>query len=550
MKDYQQNLIELYLEGKLPPEKWDVFCSQLEESVEMRREFRKLSVLDENLRSQSTSVLKLAEKEKKVSTPTLIPWLIAVACLVFIFIQFIDSVEVKSFPKPTSQIISQPIDQKQDRKIAKIIDFYMHDGDLPVQIGEVLRINKKFNLPGIHDGIHLRFGNSVDFIFQGPGEFEVLGKKDVRITKGKVRVMILNEDGHEFTIHTKKAQIVDLGTEFSMHVEPGKEPRIFVQEGLVEIKSKNGKHSYGYLTRNNQPLKVSNTELFEKSFDNLSYKSPIFQPGSIGKKRKDQRIKNYLSDDDVLACFDFTEPNAKDRDWERIPDSLRSDLSDLPSQEFILNRKDSPAIKHGIPHKSTWSSGRFPETKSLTLSDETSHILLQTVGKFEEISLNAWICINQLTESWACIFGSEKWNAFGRFRLEIPRTSKSTNLFVWGEPVFSNPHSYQENRIKLNTWQMFTVTFDKIEDSYVGSVFLDGELQRMTKSKYLKFIEPGSFIVGNVNFNERKNSVWGRPLNGLIDELVIWKIGLDINSIKNLYTSGIPYHLHNSISHI
>ena len=122
MKDYQQNLIELYLEGKLPPEKWDVFCSQLEESVEMRREFRKLSVLDENLRSQSTSVLKLAEKEKKVSTPTLIPWLIAVACLVFIFIQFIDSVEVKSFPKPTSQIISQPIDQKQDRKIAKIIE--------------------------------------------------------------------------------------------------------------------------------------------------------------------------------------------------------------------------------------------------------------------------------------------------------------------------------------------------------------------------------------------------------------------------------------------
>ena len=61
MKDYQQNLIELYLEGKLPPEKWDLFCSQLKQSAEMRREFRKLSVLDENLRSHSTSVLKLAE---------------------------------------------------------------------------------------------------------------------------------------------------------------------------------------------------------------------------------------------------------------------------------------------------------------------------------------------------------------------------------------------------------------------------------------------------------------------------------------------------------
>ena len=68
MNDSDRNLIELYLEGNLPADKWEEFSHRLEQSADMRREFRKLSVLDENLRAQSIGFPNLAEREQ-ITTP-------------------------------------------------------------------------------------------------------------------------------------------------------------------------------------------------------------------------------------------------------------------------------------------------------------------------------------------------------------------------------------------------------------------------------------------------------------------------------------------------
>ena len=72
MNDSDHNLIELYLEGNLPADKWKEFSHRLEQSADMRREFRKLSLLDENLRAQSIGFPNLAEREQN-HTPHPIP---------------------------------------------------------------------------------------------------------------------------------------------------------------------------------------------------------------------------------------------------------------------------------------------------------------------------------------------------------------------------------------------------------------------------------------------------------------------------------------------
>ena len=125
MNDSDHELIQLYLDGNLPANKWKEFSHRLEQSADMRREFRKLSVLDENLRAQSLGFPNLAESEQNTTPPSVLPWLIASACLVFTFISW--STSTQSFPASKSPATKQvPLASVLEPAppIAELIDFY------------------------------------------------------------------------------------------------------------------------------------------------------------------------------------------------------------------------------------------------------------------------------------------------------------------------------------------------------------------------------------------------------------------------------------------
>ena len=45
-----------------------------------------------------------------------------------------------------------------------------------------------------HGSIHLRFLDCVDFLFSGPGSFEIVNSKLVKVTEGKIRVIIFDDE--------------------------------------------------------------------------------------------------------------------------------------------------------------------------------------------------------------------------------------------------------------------------------------------------------------------------------------------------------------------
>ncbi|MBT7651456.1 MAG: hypothetical protein HN553_10810, partial [Opitutae bacterium] len=249
MNDSDHELIQLYLDGNLPDHKWKEFSQRLERSTDMRREFRKLSVLDENLRDQNLGFPNLAEREQNTTTPTYLPWLVAAACLVLTFISW--STPTQSFPASKSPATEQvPLASVLEPAppIAKLIDFYdLQFQDTTKSPEDILFDLGKYEI--VRGQLHLRFDDSVELLFSGPGSFEIINPKLVSVTQGNVRTIILNDKGKEFTILSPTSKYIDWGTEFSLNISPSGEDFVNVHEGAIEVQSLNTKNMSKMLTR-------------------------------------------------------------------------------------------------------------------------------------------------------------------------------------------------------------------------------------------------------------------------------------------------------------
>jgi hypothetical protein len=115
--------------------------------------------------------------------------------------------------------------------------------------------------------LHLRFDDSVELLFSGPGSFEILNPKLVSVTQGNVRTIVLNDKGKEFTILSPTSRYIDWGTEFSLNISPNGEDLVNVHEGAIEVQCLATQNKSQMLTR------------FSKVID-----SPEFTPVLIDKQ--------------------------------------------------------------------------------------------------------------------------------------------------------------------------------------------------------------------------------------------------------------------------
>ena len=553
MKDSDQTLIELYLEGNLPKDKWDMFSTRLNESYKMRREFRKLCTLDDRLRSGSLHHLLTSEFQPKNKISLIISRTGIAACILFAL--FFGSKSKLLEEIGTEPLIaSVPKDLQANRvPYAVILDYFQPFHNPDSILGCKIFEPRKFKMEA--GGVHLRFNNCVDFIFQGPGEFEILGRKDVRIFKGNARTMVLNKKGREFTIHTDTSKIVDWGTEFSVSVSPGEKPKIKVRNGIVEIKSKDD-HSLGFLERYNNPLNTTDIAKLQSSFTNFN-DSKVFQPGNLGYKRKSARMNRFQSDNSVLGYFDFAYPplsELKGNNYkEKTPQSRISVKNALRPNRIIKNHKKNSLVSNGLMHNSVWSVGRFPGSRALLMNKQESHISLDISGKHKEMTISCWINASQSMNAWSCIFGSRNWDKSGRLRFEFPRLSRTPKLFCWGEKSFGyNSQRSTDLKLPYNEWIMASIVMGISENHYLGLTYVNGDIQNKSKAKYLNYLEPGELIVGNIR-NSRLSTIpdpnnWERPLSGLIDELIIWNRCLSAEEIKKLHKEGDTTYLSNFAS--
>lgn len=96
-----------------------------------------------------------------------------------------------------------------------------------------LRANDQFDLAsGVAE---IQFGHGARLLLHGPCRLQILAKTKVRLAQGVVLAQIA-ETARGFAVLTPQAEVVDLGTEFSIEVTPRGETNVQVLLGLVELR--------------------------------------------------------------------------------------------------------------------------------------------------------------------------------------------------------------------------------------------------------------------------------------------------------------------------
>ena len=530
-------MIDQYFEGSLPRENWEEFSNALSESAELRWEFRKRGVLDEFLHTHALgSSPEIPSYYPQAFNFNSIPWIISAACMVACF--FIWEINKKNQPLEKSAI-ADAVTATPSGPIAELIDFY--DLKFKNSIKPVENIRFDLGKYEIERGqLHLRFDNSVELLFSGPGSFEILNPKLVSVTEGNVRTIVLNDKGKEFTILSPTSKYIDWGTEFSLNISPSSEDLVNVHEGAIEVQSLDTQNTSKLLTRFS---KVTDSPEFTPVLIDKQLKNTL--PGEMGAYRNQKSLDELAADPDVIGIYDFKHPLlSKDKLEQRIPQTWESKRGNMLPHRWVPNLHLSNTVaSHGIFHGANRTNGRWPQADGLNLFQKDAHLSLDINQNYGNFSFACWLKpIGKLNNPLNSLIRPYRWKKFGNLSIEVTRSGKLKQFF-WGEPHIQE---LQTSKRKLsNDWNHIAYTFGKVNEKTVSSLYLDGKLYNEVFPNFTNSIVLGNVIVGCVN---NKQGEYHNQFNAVLDELVLWKKTLTKKEIKNFYRSGLPTYEFNDLT--
>lgn len=385
--------------------------------------------------------------------------------------------------------------------------------------------------------LHLRFGESVDVIFTGASIFEILSEKEIFVHKGKIRTIVHDERGHEFTICTPSANYIDWGTEFSLRINPNTKDQLEVDEGLVEVKDSKRDNSFGKFTPDNYPLLKNAPFTFIDLSNNL--------PGEAGFARWNDQITKKLKDPDLLGLYTFGKSNEKtvnlgsEKFLHNLPEILPARFKTGNPKDLIVNRAESGIASHGIQNNCSSSYGRWEgsKSKSLRFNNRWSAVYFELPGKYEEFTFQAWLQMHQSKSSQNLLLKPLLWDIPGRMFI---RTDRRGNPYqsLWGD--LSVRKNRNTNHKIGKDWQLLTYTFGKENGRVASKLYLNKNLITTSFPKHVKEIQIDGFLWG-ASRNAQTGNI-ASNFDGGIDELSLWAKAFSKKYIEAEYHQGYPFY--------
>jgi hypothetical protein len=537
MKPAHIQMIDQYFEGSLPREKWEELSNALSESAELRREFRKRGVLDEFLHSHALgSSPQIPSYYPQAFNFNAIPWIISAACMVACF--FILEINEKNQPLEKAAIADAG-NAIPSEPIAELIDFYdLQFKDTRKSVENIRFDQGKYEIE--QGQLHLRFNDSVELLFSGPGSFEILNPKLVSVAQGNVRTIVLNDKGKEFTILSPTSRYIDWGTEFSLNISSSGEDLVNVHEGAIEVQSLVTQNKSQMLTRFS---KVTDSPEFTPVIVDKELENTM--PGDMGGYRNQELLDELATDPDVIGLYDFKYPLAdKDELLQRIPQSWESSKNNLTPNRWVPNlHLSNTDASHGIFHGANRTNGRWPQANGLNLFHKNAHLSLDINQNYENFSFSCWLKpIGKLNNPLNSLIRPYRWKKLGNLSIEVTRSGK-LKQFLWGEPHIQQ---FQPSKRKLSRdWNHIAYTFGKVGEKTISSLYLNGKLYNEVFPNFTDSIDLRNVIIGCTN---NKNSEYFNQFNAVLDELVLFKKTLTKKEIKNFYRAGLPTYELNDLT--
>jgi len=364
-------------------------------------------------------------------------------------------------------------------------------------------------------------------VIEGPADFELLSPDEVFLAKGKLRV-IVPPAAAGFAVDMPKGKVIDLGTEFGMHVLENGAAEIYVYIGkvLFEGKDLDAERAFAELEAGESVFVDETGELTWIDMPS----EPFFGAADLAYRSMEEAQRRYggwvtLSEelaDDVRTALYFTFDDH--RAWDRaLRDEARS-------------KKDS---EDGAIVGCQWVEGRWPGKGALRFSGTNDRVKLKLAGRMSSLTMATWLRVDRMRKDFNPIVqvpamneGALTWGIDGRGRMLL-RSHRGLKSVEYASPVV-----FLSN--KIGHWIHLATTYDGKESKVTH--YLDG---RPFSRENMHGIEPLSLDggeLGNV-ISGGKASSDGSNLRGAIDEFVVFRQALDSEEIRRLYEIGRPYSL-------
>jgi hypothetical protein len=355
--------------------------------------------------------------------------------------------------------------------------------------------------------VHLRFAQGADMILAGPARFEVTDAQYVRLLSGKARI-IAPATAKGFTVATKAANYIDLGTEFGLRVEPDGASDLYVFDGQVNVAD----------PRSGKVLSEVYEGKSSRYVDGVAAVPPQLQatdfptPGAIGLKRWEQYEQELRKSPGMISFFPFR----RGTDASVLANSIGDDV-----------------MSHGKIVGARWVSGRWQGHGALLFDRDSDFVQLEIPGEHKEMTIAAWIKVDRLDFELNAILNSDGYKPGGvHFQLNrqgFPRGG----VIVAGnfkDKVVGNP-------VQVGVWAHVASVISTSTRSQ--QIYVNGILVRERKWQPEEMIRPGSCRIGNW-LSETKDRLANRAFRGRIDELAIWNRALTQQEITQMVDAGRP----------
>ena len=358
--------------------------------------------------------------------------------------------------------------------------------------------------------VTIKFRNGVRMTVRGPAEFEIINEFRVILSRGQARAFA-PESGNGFTIETPEADIVDLGTEFGVSVDPESgESQVQVFDGRVDVKERKSKAALASLEFGEA------ARIHRGSVEAIGAPKPdtFPTPADLAVARWKRLDRDLRKDKDVLIYYRF----------DRNPDNDRI---------LFDESEHSPSIDGKIVG-ARWVTGRWKGKGALLFDQPGDCVELEIPGELPQFTFSFWLNMDRLDYGLTPIINSAGWEE-GDLHLQYSRSQGTVFAAIYPSSLKSAPASL----LPTGKWIHLTAVVDI--EAKTAATWINGKLAVRSELPDEAISRPGLCRLGAWKDEDMtKRLRRDREFKGRIDEVVLWRRALTNKEIRRLAARGKP----------
>ncbi len=368
----------------------------------------------------------------------------------------------------------------------------------------------------------LEFIRGSTVILEGPVEFEIKGANEGALKNGKLRASV-PPVAKGFAVDLPHGRLIDLGTEFGLHVHDGGSTEIFVYKGKVRYDGVAG-----------------NDESFshEISSGEALFIDPYGSPNWI-----EMPSETFMGTAD-LAFISMEQSQNRYSSWINLSEEIAQSADTLLYYSFDNHAPWSRTLNdisnqaNGAIIGCKWTDGRWPGKGALGFKSKNDQVRLDFPDHHTSLTLGAWINLNSVGQYPSPIISSDS-NSNGAVSWFISSDGKLSLVINVNGKIETYESAVAFRKERLGRWMHVATTYDpalKLVSHYVNGRSFSRE--KISSAVPLFF---GPSLLGNFSKESQLNS--NRSIQGKIDEFVLFDAAYDEAGVRRLFEIGCPYEL-------